>query len=145
MHSNNLRPNAGSRPAKTRIARGGKRGAQSGRGHKGQQSRSGGGKGRTFEGGQTPWYRQLPKFRGFKNHFRTEYIEVSLKQLEEFEAGSTVTPEALRERGFVRHLRQPIKVLGSGSLTKQLTVQLHATTASAREAIEKAGGKVEVI
>ncbi len=144
MQSNNLRSNPGARKDRRRVGRGGKLGAQSTRGHKGQSSRSGGQKA-GFEGGQTPWYRQLPKYRGFKNHFRTEYLEVSLKHLEQFEAGSTVTPEALRERGFVKHVRQPIKVLGSGTLSKKLTVQLHAATASAKEAIEKAGGKVEVI
>ena len=144
MQPNQLRSNPGARKDKRRVGRGGKLGAQATRGHKGQRSRSGGTK-PGFEGGQTPWYRQLPKYRGFKNHFRTEYLEVSLKQLEEFDANSTVTPEALREKGFVRHLRQPIKVLGTGTLSKKLTVQLHATTASAREAIEKAGGKVEVI
>ena len=144
MQANQLSSNPGARKDKRRVGRGGKLGAQATRGHKGQRSRSGGTKS-GFEGGQTPWYRQLPKFRGFKNPFRTEYLEVSLKQLEQFDADSTVTPEALREKGFVRHLRQPIKVLGTGTLSKKLTVQLHATTASAREAIEKAGGKVEVI
>ena len=144
MQSNQLRSNPGARKDKRRVGRGGKLGAQATRGHKGQSSRSGGTK-PGFEGGQTPWYRQLPKYRGFRNRFRTEYIEVNLDQLEQFDADSTVTPEALREKGFVRHLRQPIKVLGSGTLTKKLTVQMHATTASAREAIEKAGGKVEVI
>lgn len=145
MQSNDLRSNPGARKKRVRIGRGGKLGQQSGRGHKGQASRSGGGKGPNFEGGQTPWYRQLPKYRGFKNPFRTEYLEVTLKQLENFDADSTVTPESLREKGFVRHLRQPIKVLGSGTLSKKLTVHLHAATASAREAIEKAGGKLEVI
>lgn len=144
MQANQLRSNPGARKDKRRVGRGGKLGAQATRGHKGQRSRSGGTKS-GFEGGQTPWYRQLPKYRGFKNPFRTEFLEVSLKQLEEFDADSTVTPEALREKGFVRHLRQPIKVLGSGTLSKKLTVQLHAATASAKEAIEKAGGKVEVI
>ncbi|MBT9586876.1 50S ribosomal protein L15 [bacterium] len=144
MQPNQLRSNPGARKDCRRVGRGGKLGAQATRGHKGQRSRSGGTK-PGFEGGQTPWYRQLPKYRGFKNHFRTEYVEVNLKQLEQFDADSTVTPEALREKGFVRHLRQPIKVLGTGTLSKKLTVQLHATTASAREAIEKAGGKVEVI
>lgn len=144
MQANQLSSNPGARKHKRRVGRGGKMGQQATRGHKGQRSRSGGTK-PGFEGGQTPWYRQLPKYRGFKNPFRTEFLEVTLKQLDEFDADSTVTPEALREKGFVRHLRQPIKVLGSGTLSKKLTVQLHATTASAKEAIEKAGGKVEVI
>ncbi|MBN9416168.1 MAG: 50S ribosomal protein L15 [Candidatus Eremiobacteraeota bacterium] len=145
MQANQLRSNPGARKDRRRVGRGGKLGAQATRGHKGQSSRSGGTKGPSFEGGQTPWYRQLPKYRGFKNPFRTEYLEVTLKQLDQFEDNSTVTAESLREKGFVRNLRQPIKVLGSGSLSKKLTVQLDAYTASAREAIEKAGGKVEVI
>lgn len=145
MKANDLRSNPGARKESRRVGRGGKLGAQATRGHKGQSSRSGGTKGPEFEGGQTPWYRQLPKYRGFKNHFRTEYLEVTLKQLDQFDENSTVTAESLREKGFVRNLRQPIKVLGSGTLSKKLTVQLDAYTASAREAIEKAGGKVEVI
>lgn len=145
MQANQLRSNPGARKDRRRVGRGGKLGAQATRGHKGQSSRSGGTKGPSFEGGQTPWYRQLPKYRGFKNPFRTEYLEVTLKQLDQFEDNSTVTAESLREKGFVRNLRQPIKVLGSGELSKKLTVQLDAYTASAREAIEKAGGKVEVI
>jgi large subunit ribosomal protein L15 len=145
MKANDLRSNPGARKDRRRVGRGGKLGAQATRGHKGQSSRSGGTKGPEFEGGQTPWYRQLPKYRGFKNHFRTEYLEVTLKQLDQFDENSTVTAESLREKGFVRNLRQPIKVLGSGTLSKKLTVQLDAYTASAREAIEKAGGKVEVI
>ncbi|MBS2038550.1 50S ribosomal protein L15 [bacterium] len=145
MKANDLRSNEGARKHRRRVGRGGKLGAQATRGHKGQSSRSGGTKGPEFEGGQTPWYRQLPKYRGFKNHFRTEYLEVTLKHLDQFDENSTITAESLREKGFVRNLRQPIKVLGSGSLSKKLTVQLDAYTASAREAIEKAGGKVEVI
>lgn len=145
MQANQLRSNPGARKDRRRVGRGGKLGAQATRGHKGQSSRSGGTKGPSFEGGQTPWYRQLPKYRGFKNPFRTEYLEVTLKQLDQFEDNSTVTAVSLREKGFVRNLRQPIKVLGSGELSKKLTVQLDAYTASAREAIEKAGGKVEVI
>ena len=142
MKSNHLKPNAGSRPARTRVGRGGTTAA---RGDKGQASRSGGTKGPSFEGGQTPWYRRLPHFRGFKNHFRTEYQTVKLSDLDKLDKDSTVTPELLQEKGVVRSLKLPIKVLGSGELSKKLTVQLHAATASAKAAIEKAGGKVEVI
>jgi large subunit ribosomal protein L15 len=116
-----------------------------GRGQKGQSSRSGGTKAPGFEGGQTPWYRRLPKFRGFKNPFRTEYAEVALGSLEVFEEGQTVTPELLRERGLIKNLNRPVKVLGNGTLSRKLTVALHAFTATARAAIEEAGGKVEVI
>ena len=143
MKSNNLKPNEGSRRKRTRVGRGG---TTAGRGDKGQASRSGGTKGPSFEGGQTPWYRRLPHFRGFKNHFRTEYQTVKLSDLDKkFENGATVTPESLQEKRVVRNLNLPIKVLGGGELTKKLTVQLHAATASAKEAIEKAGGKVETI
>ena len=145
MQSNSLKPNSGSRKARKRVARGGSRGAQSGRGHKGQGSRSGGSKGPGFEGGQTPWYRRLPHYRGFKNPFRTDYQEVKLSQLEEFDSGATISPELLLERKVLRNLNKPIKLLGNGSLTKTLTVHLHAATSSAKAAVEAAGGKVEVI
>ena len=142
MKGNEIAPNKGSRKARMRVGRGG---TTAGRGDKGQKSRSGGRKSPGFEGGQTPWYRKLPKWRGFKNPFRTEYETVTLANLETFDAGTTVTPELLVEKRIIKNLRSPIKVLANGSLSKSLTVQLHGATAKAREAIEKAGGKVEVI
>ena len=142
MKSNTMKPNDGSRRARTRVGRGG---TTAGRGDKGQKSRSGGTKGPSFEGGQTPWYRRLPHFRGFRNRFRTEYQTVKLSDLEKLDNGITVTPELLQENRIIRSLKLPIKVLGSGDLSKKLTVQLHAATTSAKAAIEKAGGKVEVI
>lgn len=145
MNSNTLHSNEGARKARKRVGRGGSRGAQSGRGHKGQNSRAGGGKGPQFEGGQTPWYRRLPIYKGFKNPFRTTYTEVGLDDLEKFEAGTVVTPELLVEKRVIKNLNKPIKVLGNGKVSKKLTVQLHATTQSAKSAIEAAGGKVEVI
>ena len=112
----------------------------------GQSSRSGGTKYPGFEGGQTPWYRRLPKYRGFKNPFRTEYQEISLSDLESaFEDKATVNPESLLEKGIIKNVRSPIKVLGNGELKKSLTVNLHAFTASAKAAIEGAGGKAEVV
>ena len=146
MQSNSLKPNSGARKPRKRVARGGSRGAQSGRGHKGQRSRAGGNKGPGFEGGQTPWYRRLPHYRGFKNPFRTDYQEVKLSQLDEhYEADAVVTPESLVEKKILRNLNKPIKLLGNGKLSKKLTVHLHAATSSAKTAVEAVGGKVEVI
>jgi len=145
MQLNELKPNQGSRHERRRICRGGKLGKTGGRGYNGQKSRSGGTKYPGFEGGQTPWYRRLPKYRGFKNMFRTEYQEVSLADLESFDANATVNPESLLDRGIIKNVRRPIKVLGNGELKKALTVNLHAFTGSARTAIEEAGGKAEVI
>lgn len=145
MRLNEMKPNSGSRKARRRICRGGKLGKTGGRGMNGQNSRSGGTKGPGFEGGQTPWYRRLPKYRGFRNPFRTEYQEVSLADLERFDAKAAVTPEALVEKGILKNIQRPVKVLGNGELTKTLTVTLHAYTASARQAIEGAGGTAEVV
>lgn len=145
MFGNDLKPNKGSRKRKKRVGRGGDHGTFSCRGMNGQNSRSGGGKGPGFEGGQTPWFRRLPKYRGFNNPFRTEYQEVSLADLNRFADGDTVTPELLVEKGVVKSVRQPVKVLGNGKLERKLTVALHAFTGTAREAIEGAGGKTEVI
>ena len=145
MKANELKPNAGSRREKLRVCRGGKHGKTGGRGYNGQNSRSGGTKGPGFEGGQTPWFRRLPKYRGFKNPFRTEYQEVSLSALEAFEAKSTVVVVALKEKGILKNLHQPVKVLGNGELSKALTVQVDAYTANAKAAIEGAGGTAEVV
>jgi large subunit ribosomal protein L15 len=145
MKLNELKPNAGARKKRRRVCRGGKLGKTGGRGMNGQKSRSGGTKYPGFEGGQTPWYRRLPKYRGFNNPFRTEYQEVSLSDLETFADNATVNPESLVESGIIKNVRSPIKVLGNGELKKSLTVNLHAFTASAKAAIEGAGGKAEVI
>ena len=145
MKANELKPNPGSRREKLRVCRGGKHGKTGGRGYNGQNSRSGGTKGPGFEGGQTPWFRRLPKYRGFKNPFRTEYQEVSLVDLESFDANATVDVVALKEKGILKNLHQPVKVLGNGELSKKLTVQLDAYTASAKAAIEGAGGTAEVV
>jgi len=146
MYSNTIKPNPGSHHVRKRVGRGhGCSVKTAGRGSNGQGSRSGGLKAPGFEGGQTPWYRRLPKYRGFKNHFRVEFTEIAVGSLERFEDGETVDPFVLLKVGLVRNLNNPIKVLGNGTLTKKLTVQLHAFTASSREAIEKAGGSVEEI
>src|SRR5512147_318038 len=127
MALNNLHPPKGMKHSKKRVGRGqgSGQGKTAGRGHKGAKSRSGFTFKRGFEGGQMPLHRRVPK-RGFHNPFRVEYAVVNLDTLAEvFEAGSSVTPEVLRERGLVRESRARIKVLGRGDLTKKLTVQAH--------------------
>lgn len=148
MGLHDLRPTPGSRKRRKRIGRGhgsGHGGHESGRGTKGQKARSGGGVRPTFEGGQTPFWMRFPK-RGFKNPFKTEYAVVNVGTLEEwFEAGDVVTPEALLERGIIKDLKDGLKVLGDGELTKPLTVRAHRFSRRAREKIEAAGGKVEEV
>jgi large subunit ribosomal protein L15 len=120
-------------------------GKTAGRGEKGQKSRSGYGRKLGFEGGQMPLHRRVPK-RGFSNRrFRKEFAEVNLGRLEVFEAGTIVTPEVLLKRGIVRRLRDGVKILGKGDLTKPLTVHAHRFSAAARERIAGVGGKVEVL
>jgi large subunit ribosomal protein L15 len=146
MKVHDLKPAAGSRRAPKRVARGigGKGGKTAGRGTKGQNSRSGSGVKPGFEGGQTPLHRRTPKAKGFKNPFRVEYHVVNLDTLEGFDAGSEVNPASLRARGLVAK-RGLVKVLGRGELSKSLTVKAHAFSGSARQAIESAGGSVEVV
>lgn len=144
MQLNDLRPNAGSRPKHVRKGRGigSALGKTSGRGQKGQKARSGGGVRPGFEGGQMPIYRRLPK-RGFKNHFRKEFVPVALADLELFENGTVVTEELLLQSGLVKNKKDGLKVLANGELTKQLTVALPCSKA-ASDKIVAAGGKVEV-
>jgi large subunit ribosomal protein L15 len=120
-------------------------GKTSGRGEKGQKSRSGFSQKPGFEGGQMPLHRRVPK-RGFSNaRFRKEYSLVNLARLDGFEAGTIVSPEVLLERGLIRKLRDGVKVLAKGALTKALTVRAHKFSAKAQQAIADAGGKAEVI
>ena len=144
MQLNDLRPNAGSRPKHVRKGRGigSTLGKTSGRGQKGQKARSGGGVRPGFEGGQMPIYRRLPK-RGFKNHFRKEFVPVALADLELFENGTVGTEELLLQSGLVKNKKDGLKVLANGELTKQLTVALPCSKA-ASDKIVAAGGKVEV-
>ncbi|MGG3955619.1 50S ribosomal protein L15 [Bhargavaea massiliensis] len=146
MKLHELQPAPGSRKERNRVGRGigSGNGKTSGRGHKGQNARSGGGVRIGFEGGQTPLFRRLPK-RGFTNIHRKEYAIVNLEALNRFEDGTEVTPELLLETGVVSKLKAGIKVLGNGELTKKLTVKAHKFSASAKEAIEAAGGTTEVI
>lgn len=148
MKLHDLKPDPGSRKKKTRAGRGisAGKGKTAGRGQKGQGARSGGGKGRYFEGGQLPLVRRLPFKRGFTNIFRIHYQEVNLAGLEErFEAGATVTPESLAAIGLVRDAHKPVVVLGRGELTKALTVHAQRFSKSAAQAITDAGGTTEVI
>ncbi len=145
---NKLKAPAGATHKKKRVGRGpgSGLGKTSGRGNKGQKSRSGYSGMRGFEGGQMPLHRRLPK-RGFTNIFKREWAEVNLADLEKvFEAGATVTPEALVERGLVRKsMQESIVILGQGDLKKSLTVNAHRFSKSATQKIEAAGGKAEVV
>ncbi len=146
MKLHELKAPAGSSKNRKRRGRGTAtgQGKTGGRGMNGQKSRSGGGVRLGFEGGQMPLYRRLPK-RGFTNIFGTEYAIVNVKDLERFEPGTEVTPELLVETGLIKKTLDGVKVLGDGDLTKSLNVRAAKFSASAREKIEKAGGKAEVI
>ena len=134
------------RTARKRVGRGpgSGLGKTSGRGQKGQNARSGGGVRPGFEGGQTPLARRLPK-RGFTNINRKEYAVVNVEDLNRFEDGTVVTPALLKEVGLVRKELNGVKILGNGELTKKLNVTAAKFSKSAVEAIEKAGGKAEVL
>ena len=147
MDLSNLKPPKGAKHSKKRVGRGhgSGQGTQAGRGHKGAKSRSGFKRKVGFEGGQMPLKRRVPK-RGFRNPFRVEYAVVNLDTLAEvFEAGSSVTPDLLRERGLVRKSGARIKVLGRGEISKKLTVQAHKFSGMAAEKIAAAGGVAEVL
>ena len=146
MNLHELSPAAGSTTKSFRKGRGhgSGNGKTAGRGHKGQWARSGGGVRVGFEGGQMPLARRIPK-RGFNNIFAKPLEIVNLSTLDRFQDGDTVTVHALLEKGILSKCRYGYKVLGSGKLTKKLTVQASAFSASAKEAIEAAGGKAEVM
>ena len=143
---NQLKPVDGARHSKKRLGRGigSGLGKTSGRGTKGQNSRSGGGVRPGFEGGQLPLFQRLPK-RGFHNHNRVEYLIVNVEQLNVFENDSVVDAQALVEAGLIKEAIMDIKVLGNGELTKKLTVKANKFSESAKKAIEAAGGSVEVM
>ncbi len=145
MKLQELQPAPGSTTAPKRLGRGvgSQLGKTSGKGHKGAKARSGGGKRPGFEGGQMPLTRRIPK-RGFTNIFAKEYAIVNVSALNAFEDGTTVTPEALMEKGLIKKPLDGVKVLGGGELQKKLTVSVDKVTASAKEKIEANGGKVEV-
>ena len=146
MQLNDLRPAEGSRKNRKRIGRGNSsgHGTTAGRGTKGQLSRSGGGKGAGFEGGQQPLAMRLPKLPGFKNRNRVEFAPVNVARLEGlYDDGETVDAESLMAKGVIKHDYIPVKVLGDGELSKKLTVKVDKVSASAKAKIEAAGGKVE--
>ena len=146
MRLNSIKPGEGSKKAAKRVGRGigSGLGKTCGRGHKGQKSRSGGFHKVGFEGGQMPLQRRLPK-RGFNNIFATKYVTIKVSDLEKFETGATVDAQALLDAGIISKTLDGVKVLGNGELTKAVNVKVAAYTASAKEKIEKAGGKAEVI
>lgn len=147
MKLHSLQPAPGATTTRKRVGRGvgSGLGKTSGRGQKGQNSRSGGGVRPGFEGGQSPLFRRLPK-RGFSNaRFKTTYAVINLSDLDKFEDGATVTPELLKEMGLIKQGLDGIKVLGNGTLTKKLNVKAHKFSSVAKEQIEKLGGKAEVI
>lgn len=147
MKLHDLKPAPGSTRDRKRVGRGHGSGyvKTAGRGTKGQKSRSGGRLRPGFEGGQNPIYQRMPYKRGFKNFFKKEYELVNVGAIEEFGLDSPVTPESLKERGLIRTTRAPLKILGDGELSTAVEVHAHKFSASAREKIEAAGGKVEVI
>lgn len=141
-----LTPPAGSTKESRRLGRGkgSGLGKTSGKGHKGQNARSGGGVRPGFEGGQMPIYRRLPK-RGFTNIFAKQYVEVNVERLNQFDAGTEITADLLKEQGVISKINDGIAILGRGELDKALTVKAKRFTKSAEEKITSAGGKVEVI
>lgn len=147
MKLHELKPNAGSTASRKRVGRGAGSGLgkTSGKGHKGQNARSGGGVRPGFEGGQLPLFRRLPK-RGFSNYeFKTRYATVNVEDLEVFEENTVVTIDLLKEKGLIKKELDGLKILGNGSLTKKLTVRADKFTNSAKAKIENIGGKTEVI
>ena len=147
MKLNSIVAPEGARHDRKRVGRGvgSGLGKTSGKGHKGQNARSGGGVRPGFEGGQLPLFRRLPK-RGFKNAlFKTRYAVINLSDLDKFEEGAVVTPELLKEMGLIKKQLDGVKVLGNGTLTKKLTVKANKFSDAALREIEKIGGKAEVI
>ncbi len=145
MMQHQLAPPKGTRRNRKRIGRGDAagQGSTAGRGMKGQKSRSGRGPRVGFEGGQLPLIKGLPMRRGFNNIFKTYYSLIKLETLEKFKPGDVVTPEILFEKGYLRNLNRPVKIVGGGELTKPLTVVADKFTSSAREAIESARGSAQ--
>lgn len=148
MRLHNLNPGpAATRKKRKRIGRGSGSGwgTTAGRGQNGQLSRSGGGKGSRFEGGQTPLQRRLPKLPGFKNRFRKVYSVVNVEKLSIFKSSEEVNPNSLQAKGIIKKSDQLVKVLGQGDIKKKLVVKAHHFSFTAKEKIEAAGGKIEVL
>jgi large subunit ribosomal protein L15 len=145
MKLHDLRPAFGAKKRRMRKGRGisAGKGKTAGRGTKGQNARSGGGKGPYFEGGQLPLVRRLPYKRGFRNRNRVHYIPVNLQSIANFE--QDVTPETLADAGIIRKATLPVVILGEGTLERALTVKAHRFSESAKQKIEAAGGQVQVL
>ena len=146
MELSNLRPAEGSKHSdnfRRGRGHGSGNGKTAGKGHKGQKARSGAPR-IGFEGGQMPLYRRIPK-RGFLNRNTKDIVAINMSKLEVFEDGATVTIDAMKEIGIIKNPKDGVKILGNGELTKKLTVQANAFSASAKEKIESLGGKAEVI
>ena len=146
MYLHELAPAPGSKKSRVRVGRGlgSGLGKTSGKGQKGQKSRSGGVKRPGFEGGQKPLYLRLPK-RGFYNKFGKDYVEINVSVLNRLEDGTVVEPVMLIEEGVVKNIRDGIRILGNGELTKKHTVKVYAFSEGAKAKIEAAGGTCEVI
>ena len=144
LHELSPVPGSTKEPKRKGRGHGSGNGKTAGKGHKGQNARSGGGVRPGFEGGQMPLYRRLPK-RGFTNIFAKTYTEVKVSALNIFEDGAEVTAQALKDAGVIKKINDGITVLGNGEITKKLTVKAAKFTQSAKEKIEAAGGKAEVI
>lgn len=146
MKLHDLKPAVGSNRKSKRVGRGhgSGKGKTSGKGMGGQKARSGPNPYPHFEGGQNPLVRRMPYKRGFTNIFRVEYTIVNLSSLAEWQSGD-VTPEALQAAGLIKNQKQPVKVLGDGSISSALTVRVHKVSQSAREKIEAAGGSIALI
>ena len=142
-----LAPSKGARKNRKRIGRGDAagQGSTAGRGNKGQKSRSGGGPSVWFEGGQLPLIKGLPMKRGFHNRFKTYYSLIKVETLESFDAGDRITPELLLEKGYLRNLNLPVKIVGDGEISKPVTVVAAKFTQSARAKIEAVKGTAEEI
>ena len=146
MDLSNLKPAEGSKHSdnfRRGRGHGSGNGKTAGKGHKGQKARSGSPR-PGFEGGQMPLYRRIPK-RGFKNRNTKDIVSINMSKLDVFEDGATVTIDAMKEIGIIKNPKDGVKILGNGELTKKLTVQANAFSASAKEKIESLGGKAEVI
>ena len=146
MRLEELKPAEGSKHRAKIVGRGigSGTGKTSGKGHKGQNARSGGGVRPGFEGGQMPLYRRLPK-RGFKNIFTKQYVSINVEELNKFDDGAEVTAEALMDKGIISKALDGVKILGRGEVTKKVNGKVAKYSASAKEKIEKAGGKAEVM
>lgn len=148
MNLHDLRPAEGSTQKRKRVGRGtgSGKGKTSGRGQKGQNSRTGGGVRGNFEGGQLPLTKRLPKLRGFNNRFKVEYVPVNLDELDRlFDAQAEVNPQVLAGAGLVGNANDPVVVLARGDVSKALNVKVQRISASARQKIEAAGGSVEIL